>query len=417
MMDTVLYCASHENQTRMERLHSLKAVKTALAYLEEDQENSILEQIAIAETEAPTYFESKRAELYAEKLKELGVQNVVIRSDGNVEGIIPGTESGTILMEGHLDTVFSFGTVKSIRRKDGVLYGPGIYDNARGLSSILAMLRALRMSGLKLRKSVIIAGTVEEENPGGLAGMKRLLDAHPEIEASINVDGGFIQGITYNATYGRNVSYTFHGTGGHASGAFGLCANALSAASRAVAKMSTIIVPDEPRTTFAATRMLTPLNCATTAIPSECTLYVDYRSTDPVEFDKLGQQLDACVQSGCEEETRFWAKDEITFDKEIISETPGGKQDIHSPLVEAHYLAGKSLGLEPFFRPGGSCNGNVAISRGIPCVTAGAGEGNRKGHSLNEFFPEEDAYRFPQGLLLLLLMAAGVDGAITSCID
>lgn len=31
-----------------------------------------------------------------------------------------------VLIEGHMDTVFPFGTVKGVEEKDGFLYAPGI---------------------------------------------------------------------------------------------------------------------------------------------------------------------------------------------------------------------------------------------------------------------------------------------------
>ena len=401
----------------MDTVSAMHPVRIALDFLEKDQENSILEQISIAEVESPTYFEHTRARFFAKKLRSLAVRQVTIRADGNVVGILEGTEKGCILFEAHMDTVFPFHTVGRIRREEGVLYGPGIYDNARGLASLLATLRALKFSGLQTRKSILIAGTVQEESPGGSAGMKSLLDAYPSLEASVSVDGGFVEGITYNATYGANVKYTFYGSGGHAGNSFKLCTNPLAAACYAVSMIEEISVPDTPRTTYASTRLCSSEKSAINAIPWDCTLFVNYRSEDEGMFHALDEKIETCIKEACAKETKNQNGDPVTYEKELLTYMPGGKQDLHSPLVEAYYLAGKFLGAQPFFRSGGSSNANIAISRGIPAVTAGAGRGNRKGHTLQEFFPEKNAYLFPQGLLILLLMVAGIDGSITSCLE
>ena len=59
---------------------------------------------------------------------------------------------------------------------------------------------------------------------------------------------------------------------------------------------------------------------------------------------------------------------------------------------------------------GGCVNGNIALGKGIPCVTIGGGPKNCKIHSTAEYFPYEGAYRLPQEVLVILCMAAGVSG-------
>ena len=49
-------------------------------------------------------------------------------------------------------------------------------------------------------------------------------------------------------------------------------------------------------------------------------------------------------------------RDEITWDKTLISQVPGGTQDSHTPLVESAWLGLKSLDIEPVFHKGGCTN-------------------------------------------------------------
>jgi len=409
------YIVSKASRERMEKLLAVPEVQMALRFLEEDQENSIREQIELTLLEAPTYHEEMRARRVMEKFKQFGLSNVEMDGQYDVTGLLPGASDDRILVEGHIDTVFGFGTVKEVRREDGVLYAPGIYDNARGVSCILAVLRAIQACNIRPAKSILFAGTTREETPGGLQGMRDMLDRYPDVKASISVDGGFLNGITYNATWSKTVEFTFHGIGGHAGNAFGLCANPLGAACRAVAKLNELQVPDTPKTTYAATTLHTPEGSSAGSIPGSCTLCVNYRSEDRDLFEALEQDIDRCIQEGCREETERWGVDEITVTRRELASIPGGRQDIHSPLVEAHWLAARELGEKTFFRSGGNCNANIAISRDIPAICVGASPGGMNPHSLKERFPEQNAYRCPQGLLLVLLTAAGIDGVVGSC--
>ncbi len=411
------YQVSKTNKELMEKILSLPAVQNALRFLEDEQSYSIEEQIELCLIEAPTFHEEARANCYAQKLKNLGlIRDVAIDEKFNVAGIIPGSTEERILLEAHLDTVFPFGTVKEVRREGNVLYAPGIYDNARGLSVLLAALRALKHSGLKLKKTLVVAGSTREESPGCGAGMQELLDRFSDVKAAISVDGGYINGINLSGKFSATVEYRFLGIGGHASNSFAKCANPLGAACRAVAELSDVVPPVDPPTTFAATQLFTPADGGAGAIPSSCLLRVSFGSHDKEAFEELEKTIDQCVANGCLAETKRWCQDTIHFEKKSLPTFPGGYQDPHTPLIEAHYLASEAVGEPVFFRAGMS-NGSISISRGIPATTVGSGTGNRRVHSVNELFCTENAFHCSQGLFLLLLMAGGIEGETASCLD
>ncbi len=73
-----------------------------------------------------------------------------------------------VLLEGHLDTVFSFGDVKEIiEGADGKLHCPGICDDTRAIAANLAVAKALIDSGIKPFYDIVIGATVREEGLGG----------------------------------------------------------------------------------------------------------------------------------------------------------------------------------------------------------------------------------------------------------
>ena len=86
-----------------------------------------------------------RAELYARKFRELGLQNVRIDKAGNVLGERPGTTPRPhFVLAAHLDTVFPEGTNVKTTQEGTVIRGPGIGDDCRGLAVVLAVVRALQ---------------------------------------------------------------------------------------------------------------------------------------------------------------------------------------------------------------------------------------------------------------------------------
>ena len=118
------------------------------------------------------------------------------------------------------------------------------------------------------------------------------------ISASVSIDGGFMEALTFRATYNRAVEYTFRASGGHAFGAFGTVPNPVGAAARAVAKLNEIRVPEAPKTTYAASTIHSDEDSGITAIPESCRLTVNFRSDGEQEFRWLAGELDRDLRSG-----------------------------------------------------------------------------------------------------------------------
>ena len=118
-------------------LPSNPAVRAAVDFARADEKQTIADQIRICEVEAPPFQEAKRAQLYAEMFRELGLKNVRIDAEGNVIGERPGASARpNLVMSAHLDTVFPRGTNVKVRRDGYVLRGPGIGDDCRGLADL-----------------------------------------------------------------------------------------------------------------------------------------------------------------------------------------------------------------------------------------------------------------------------------------
>jgi len=412
------YKISQKTSDTMVALTNLDEVKAGLNFIKDDHEQAIKEQLEMVVIKSPTFHERERAEHFANKMKELGLVDVHIDRHTNVIGVKKGTGNGpTVMIEGHLDTVFDFDVEIKPEIKDGKIYAPGICDCTRGLAATLSVARAFIASGVKHAGDIYFVGTACEEGVGSMRGMKGFLeDNKGKIDATITIDGGGNNKIVHNATGIKTMSFTFHGIGGHAFGAFAKVANPLHAAARAVAKIADIQVPEEPKTTFAVSNFHAGTDAAIHAITEDASFKINFRSNGVDELKKFEEDLFRSVEEACREESERWGKDTITFTYEYLVDVPAGTQDKNAPILEATYISMEHLGLTPQFVEDGCTNANIPVWLGMPAVCIGRG-GNEGGvHTTGEWFEMEGTYVCPQEAFLIALAVSGVSGKTDSVI-
>lgn len=409
------YQVSEHIQAKLDALTAKEDVQKALQFMVDDHETIVDKQCELALIPAPTGNEAAKAARMLEMFKEEGLEDCHIDEFGNCVGIRRGTGGGkTVLVEGHMDTVFPMDTKLEIVKEDGWIKCPGITDDTRGCAVVISTVRALNAAGIQTKGDIHFVGTVREEGTGALMGMKYYCDHHPELEASISVDGPFISGITYEATGIQTYEVVFHGIGGHACGMFGKVANPIHAAGRAIAKISEFQVPSSPMTTFAVTNLEAGSYEAVHAIVPAATIRFNFRSNSQEELEKLRDRIFAAIEEACKEETDRWGQDTITYTVKHICDVNAGNQDAHAPIVEGAMAISRYLGADPCLGDGGSTNCNRAIEAGLPAVCLGMGDDyDSKCHTLEEQFYPDGAYKGAQQTMLLALLCAGVDGAET----
>lgn len=418
-----MYQVSEFTKKQFEKMISMECVREALSFIKDNQDETIKDQKELVVIEAPTGQEERRSREFAERFRALGLEDVHIDRGGNVIGIRHGSGKGPkVLIEGHLDTVFPFGTVHGVEEKDGFLYAPGIGDDTRALAMLLCLIRALNRTGIKTAGDIIFVGTTREEGMGGLGGMKDFLKDNKDIDISLSLDNNDMSALVFEATGGETYEVNFYGIGGHAFGCFGKMAQPIHAASRAVAKIADFVVPSDPKTSFCVSNFHGGNDAGVHAIAPKATIKFNFRSNSPEELDKLRDKIFEAVESACREETEKWGMDTITWDKKLLCDVPAGKQDANSPLVEAAYLGLNYLNVKPVFYKGGCTNANVAISKKIPAICMGRAYApdensqNIMNHSICEKFPIEGAYKAVQQAFMVLMMAAGIEGEFPSIV-
>jgi acetylornithine deacetylase/succinyl-diaminopimelate desuccinylase-like protein len=383
------------------------AVQRALDYLRDTEPETIDNQVAICEIAAPPFKEQERAEEYRRRLENLGLQDVRVDAEGNTIGERPGVDDGpTVLLSAHLDTVFPPGTDVSVTREGDLLSGPGIGDDCRGLTVVLAVARAMREVDLETEGAVIFVGTVGEEGVGDLRGVKHLFDDELEgrVDYFISIDGTGL-GITHRAVGSHRYEVTFTGPGGHSYGAFGM-PNPIHALGRAIAKIADFQVPRQPRVTFNVG--LVEGGTSVNSIAYSTTMTVDMRSESVEELGEIDSRFRQVVQEALDEENGRWDSDvELEYEIVSIGVRPAGQTPVDSEMVNTALRVADALGFESRLG-GGSTDSNIPISLGIPAITIGGGGRGRGGHSLGESFQTTDSYMGTQRAFLLTSALAGV---------
>jgi len=403
---------SSDLESTFQQIVSDNRIQAALQQIHDREPATIAEQIRITEIPAPPFMEEERARDYLEQMRLRGLDDAWMDEEGNVIGRWTGTGAPDtrplFVISAHLDTVFPIETDVTVSERDGRLYAPGISDDGRGLAVLLTLIETLTGSGLETVADILFVGTVGEEGRGDLRGVKALFRDQPQIDAFVSIDGAGLNSITNGATGSRRFEVHFSGPGGHSFGAFGM-ASAIHAMGRAIARISDLQVPEEPRTTFTVGTV--EGGTSVNAIAGDAVFALDMRSNDPAALQNLEARVKLVVQEAVEEENTRWGQPgQISAEFLLIGDRPAGMTDESHPLVQASALAISSVGstLETLRRS--STDSNVPMSIGIPAVTIGGGGRSGGAHSLNEWFEPVDSHLGPQVALLLTLAMTGIDG-------
>jgi tripeptide aminopeptidase len=386
-----------------------KVAKT-LEDIKADDARTLAEQKRITEIPAPPFKEKVRAEYYLKRLQELGLKDASIDSEGNVIALRKGSGGGKpkLVVSAHLDTVFPEGTDVSVKEKDGAILAPGIGDDSRGLAALLSLLKSINANEIATVGDVMFVGTVGEEELGNLRGVKALFRDHTDIDGFISIDGLGISRVVNQATGSHRFEMIFKGPGGHSFQEFGL-PSAIHAMGRAIAKISDLQTPSDPKTTFTVGTVVggTSVN----AIAGEARMAVDMRSNSTDELLKLEARLLDLVKVAVAEENARWKSDKMTVEIKLIGDRPAGIVAMDSPIVQATQRAVSTITRGPRVTfAGSSTDSNMAMSLGIPAVTIGGGGEGGNWHSRNEWYKPVDAWFGPQNALLTVLTLAGLDG-------
>ena len=371
------------------------------------------QQIRLSEIPAPEFSEADRGKALASIFADAGLK---VRTDdtGNVIGESVGSDPGVVLFVAHLDTVFPAGTDVTVKRDANRFVGPGISDNAAGLAALAGLARALSVSGVRTKKTIVLAGDVGEEGEGNLRGVRALMDEYGSRLADvIAVDGPSTDYITTQGIASRRFEVTVTGPGGHSWSDFGE-PNPITALARGIVKFSAIRIPDNPRSSFnfGVIEGGTSVN----SIPARASVKVDLRSEDETELARLDKSLRDAIVAGVNEElasSRASDGDYTQLDQSALhvefrslGTRPAGALPKDSPLLATMRSVDSYLGNRSRLERS-STDANIPLSLGIPAIAVGGGGKGGGSHTLEEWY---DPAGRDLGLKRLYLAALALTG-------
>lgn len=390
--------------------------KAAAAALDRDFDRHVAETIRLTEIPSAPFKEAERGKVYLELLKQHGLTNVEMDTEGNVMGMRPGSGPSAnrplIAIAAHLDTVFPEGTNVKVRREGTKLHAPGVGDDSRSLAVLLALIRAMDAANIRTQADILFIGNVGEEGPGNLRGVRYLFTQGKykgRISAFISADGTAIgDRIVTGAVGSKRYRVTFKGPGGHSYTDFGIVSPAFAMAS-AMKKFGALHVPQSPKTTFSVGVM--GGGTSVNSIPFESWMDIDMRSESRAELDKIDAAFKALVAEAVTEEnaTRSTDRGKITVDIALTGDRPSGQTPASSRIVAIASASVRAFGLTPKLTFS-SNDSNLPISLGIPAITLDAGGSSDRNHALDEWIDLEktSSLRGMQIMLATLVTLAGM---------
>jgi glutamate carboxypeptidase len=219
-----------------------------------------------------------------------------------VIGMMTGTGTKKIMLQGHMDTVYETGILKTqpIRLDGNKLYGPGIADDKGGLAVILHSLQILKDAGWKDYATLtVLANPDEEVGSRGSGKMISSLASEQDYVLSCEPTAAKsvakLEGLLLGAAGTSSVTMEVKGRAAHAGAAPELGRNAILEIAHQM--LQTRDLPkDIPGVTLNWTNVVS--NKATNQIPELATAIGDVRMTVPGSEAKLDAALQAKVASG-----------------------------------------------------------------------------------------------------------------------
>jgi tripeptide aminopeptidase len=373
------------------------AVTKALAWIDANTGKVIEEAIRVCEIPAPTFEEGERAAYVKDRFARLGLADVTIDGAGNVRGRWPGAGGGPgIAVGAHLDTVFPKGTDVRVKRDGSKLLASGIGDNSVAVASLLAMVEALDGGGVRTEGDLYLTCNTGEEGLGDLKGMKTFVaDVKDKVKVLIAIEGMKINRIIHIAVGSRRYKVTFTARGGHSWGHFP-APSAIHIMGRAIADISRLEVPSDPKTTY----NVGVVHGGTTVntIASEADMLVDLRSVDIKALADLERWVLGIIKRMAKEGDGHAKLD-------VVGDRPAGAIPATHLVVEACKAVHRALGLQTFTEAS-STDLNAALGVGLPGVCISITEGANE-HRLDEYI---ETGPIPTGVKNILLATMALVG-------
>jgi len=332
------------------------------------------------------------AQWVRDRLRSGGVRAETRPCEGRGDALVArmGSGSGGALILGHLDTVWSVGTLIDIPyRVDGDrAYGPGVFDMKAGIAVAMSVLSELSAQG----GGEVSLLLVPDEEVGSAASRAMTLEL-AQRHRSVLVLEPSLDGAAKIARKGNGMfRLHFRGRAAHAGLEPERGASALAELARGVLFLETLADP-EKGTTVAAT--VARSGERVNVIPEDGVLSVDVR----VWSEEEGQRVSREIRGYRPADARVAVEIEGAVDRPPLEPT----EDSLALYGRARLLANElGFSLEAA-RVGGASDGNFTAAAGVPTLD-GLGPKGGGAHARDEFVSLSD---LPARAALLAALVAG----------
>ena len=136
---------------------------------------------------------SRRAEVFLNRLSEAQVNECSTDSMGNPYAVIKGNASKNhpIMLVAHMDTTINTEAESHNSVSDEYLMGPGLLDNSLGAGVIMSLPHILKMLNVTFNEDIVLVGLTESLRESNLKSIRQVLSGWKSpIQAGICVEGG-----------------------------------------------------------------------------------------------------------------------------------------------------------------------------------------------------------------------------------
>jgi acetylornithine deacetylase/succinyl-diaminopimelate desuccinylase-like protein len=397
--------------SRVTALAALRPVHSAFAWLHGNPGKIMDWQAQLVAIPAPPFGEQVRSEWLAARFVQAGLSQVHTDAAGNVFGLLPAANlppestGPLVVLSAHIDTVFPAGTTLNPVLDGDRLEAPGACDNGAGVVGMLAVAHALVQAKAELSAPLIFMGNVGEEGEGDLRGVRHLYNQDAlagRIAAHIVLDGAGADSAVTQALGSRRFLVAITGPGGHSFTDAG-APNPIAALASALANLSEILLPEEPRTTLNLGTILggTSVN----SIPESAQASIDFRSTGADQLLRLEVALHRAVEDAVEHanaSAKARSRGVLSFAITKIGDRPAACLPGDSPLLDTLRAVDRHLGLRTDLRLG-STDANIPLSLGVQALSMGAGGDGGGAHTKAEWYSAKNREVGLRRVLLLTL--------------
>ncbi len=372
---TIVAQHSIANERMLENALSDDAVQNGLSEIDAATNDAANLLVHIGGIISPSGEEHERAEAVAQKMREIGLQNVRVNDAPNAIGVINGRSGKALVFVSTLDDLK---TVAENQRAAGGpprvegdrVVGPGTNTSLTSVS-LLTAAKALVDNGFVPEHDIVFAGVAEEET--GLRGMKHLYAEYKDRAIAFVDVLGDGRSISYGALGIHWWRIHAHGPAGHT--LRGGLPNINQAIGRAVDRILQIPEPQiyEDRRTRLNVAVLSS-GAVFNHKPATGWFSLDVRSLDLEHILTMEEKVRQILADVTDELG-------ITFEMEVVSDTPPGQIEgaETSTLVTTSRAISNHLGYDPTLSNAGSANLNVSIAGGTLSIGLGGSRGGERG--------------------------------------